>query len=126
MPQYLFNLGSEADGPAINAGSGGFAPSASEFQACQIASLRGSLVRSLRIASVGAALECEACEVVHLPPTPDGRQRRVVVGRVLGIDIADEDIKNALVDEPALRRLTRLKDGHQSTPGDSVEMNRPG
>ena len=126
MPHYLFNLGSEAHGPAINAGSGGFAPSASEFQACQIASLRGSLVWSPRISSVPAALECEVYEFVHLPPTPDGRQRRVVVGRVLGIDIADEDIKNALVDEPALRRLMRLKDRHQGTPGDSVEMNRPG
>ena len=50
----------------------------------------------------------------------------MVAGRVLGIDIADEDIKNGLVDEPALRPLTRLRDRHQSTPGDSVEMNRPG
>jgi hypothetical protein len=73
VPHYLFNLGSEADGPAINASSGGFGPAASEFQACQIASLRGSLVWSPRIASVGAALECKACEVVHLPPTPGGR-----------------------------------------------------
>ncbi|MDH4383796.1 MAG: hypothetical protein QE509_18140 [Gammaproteobacteria bacterium] len=50
----------------------------------------------------------------------------MVVGRVLGIDIADEDIKDALVDEPALRPLMRLKDRHQGTLGDSVEMNRPG
>ena len=50
----------------------------------------------------------------------------MAVGRVLGIDIADEDIKDGLVDEPALRPLTRLKDRHQGTPGDSVEMNRPG
>jgi len=110
VPQLVVSLGSEADGPAINAGSGGFAPSAIEFQACQIASLRGSLVWSPRISSVPAALECEVYEFVHLPPTPDGRQRRVVVGRVLGIDIADEDIKDGLVDEPALRPLTRLRD----------------
>jgi len=41
VPQFVVNLVSEADGPAINASSGGFGPAASEFQACQIASLRG-------------------------------------------------------------------------------------
>ena len=126
VPQFVVNLVSEADGLAMNATSGGFAPGVSEFEACQIASLPGQLVKPPRVASARAALECEVYQVVHLPPTPDGRENHVVVGRVLGIYIADEVIKDGRVDERALMPLARLGYMHYGTLGEVFEMNRPG
>jgi flavin reductase (DIM6/NTAB) family NADH-FMN oxidoreductase RutF len=114
---------SEADGLAINASSGGFAPGVSEFEACQIARLPGSLVQSPRVASARAALESEVYEVEHLPPRPDGRITWWLAACWASISPTRTSIKDGLVDERALSPLTPLRDRRQ---GDIVEINRPG
>lgn len=126
VPEFTVSLVCEADGQAMNASSKAFPPDVDEFEACGIARLPGQLVKPPRVASAKAALECRVYQSVPLPSLADGRQSMVVIGEVVGIHIADEVIRDGIVDERLLQPLTRLGYMNYGTLGTVFEMNRPG
>ncbi|MGD9602611.1 MAG: flavin reductase family protein [Gammaproteobacteria bacterium] len=125
VPEFVANVVGEQDLAAMNASSAPFPPEVDEFAACGISSVRSTLVRPPRVASARAALECRVYQVVHLPPTRDGRESHVVVGEVLGVYIADGMIVNGLVDERRLQPVTRLGYMNYGTLGNVIELLRP-
>ena len=86
----------------------------------------GERVQPPRVASAKTALEREMYALEHWPPMPDGREHHAVVGREVGIYIADKVIKDGLVGEIALRLRTRRGSRSYGTLGEIFEMNRPG
>jgi flavin reductase (DIM6/NTAB) family NADH-FMN oxidoreductase RutF len=78
------------------------------------------------VASALAALECVVHQYIDLPPASDGRQSHVVIGRIVGLYIADGLITaDGRVDEQKLRPLSRLGYMNYGTLGEIFECMRP-
>jgi len=65
-------------------------------------------VKPPRVAASPIALECKYLQTVHLPSMRNGHPNNVVIGQVVGIHIADEVIRDGIIDVRKLRPLARL------------------
>jgi flavin reductase (DIM6/NTAB) family NADH-FMN oxidoreductase RutF len=126
VPEFVANVVGEHDAVPMNASSAPLKFGVSEFEACDIAAVPSKLIRPPRVATAKAALECTVYDIVHLPIGSDGRASHVVVGKVIGIYLADDLIVDGLVDERRLHPLTRLGYMNYGTLGKVFEMKRPG
>lgn len=126
VPEFVASLVGEHDLQPMNASSAPFPADVDEFAACGIASTPSRLVRPPRVASALAALECVVHQYIDLPPASDGRQSHVVIGRIVGLYIADGLITaDGRVDEQKLRPLSRLGYMNYGTLGEIFECMRP-
>lgn len=126
VPEFVASLVGEHDLQPMNASSAPYPPEVDEFAACDIASAASHLVRPPRVASALAALECVVHQCIDLPPAADGRQSHVVIGRIVGLYIADGLITaDGRVDERQLRPLSRLGYMNYGTLGEIFECVRP-
>lgn len=125
VPEFVANMVGEHDAAPMNASSAPLTYGVTEFAACGIASVPSRLVRPPRVATAKAALECQVYDVVHLPLASDGRASHVVIGKVVGIYIADEVIVDGQIDEQRMHPLTRLGYMNYGTLGSIFEMKRP-
>lgn len=83
-------------------------------------------VRPPRVAAARAALECVVHETGDLPSGHDGRTSHYVIGRVVGIHIDDNVIRDGLVDETLIRQVSRLGYFNYNEVKDVFVMKRPG
>jgi len=80
----------------------------SEFEYAGLTPMPSVLVKPPRVAESPVHLECEMTQVIALPHDEGKPQNFVVMGKVLGISIADWAIVDGLVDTGKLRPLARL------------------
>jgi flavin reductase (DIM6/NTAB) family NADH-FMN oxidoreductase RutF len=125
IPEFVANIVGEHDIRRMNATSAALPYGENEFAACGIESVASQQVRPPRVASALAALECRVFDIVHLPIGADGRASHVVVGKVIGIYIADQVIVDGRVDERLLKPVARLGYMNYGTLGEVFELLRP-
>ena len=78
-----------------------------------------------RVAQSPVQLECVLSQLVELEaPAPD-RPNRMVIGRVVGIHIADRVFVNGLVDIARLDPITRLGYDQYARVREAFTMTRP-
>ena len=83
-------------------------PEVSEFEYAGLTPEPSTLVAPPRVAESPVHLECETTQTIPLEHDEDKPQSFVVMGKVLGISIADWAITDGLVDITKLRPLARL------------------
>ena len=71
-------------------------------------------------------LECEFFQEIELPCTLENSINRTVIGKVLGVHIRDEVLKDGLVDLDRVRPLARLGYQEYTAVERVFNMPRPG
>lgn len=66
------------------------------------------MVKPPRVAESPIHLECRVHDIVDLPCTEPGSRNTMVIGRAVGIHIADWALKDGLVDIPKIKPVARL------------------
>jgi flavin reductase (DIM6/NTAB) family NADH-FMN oxidoreductase RutF len=100
-----------------------------EFPIGDLIAASSRLVKPPRVKQSPAAFECKHWKTIELPPAEPGGKSTysVVFGRVVGVHIDDEFIKDGIVDTGAMRPIARLgyMDYAVVTPESVFTINRP-
>ncbi len=92
----------------MNTTSAEVAPEIDEFKLAGIETAPSQLVKPPRVAGAPIHLECTYLQTVTLPPTSRGHGNAICVGRVIGIHIKDEFLKDGFIDVLKIRPVARL------------------
>ncbi len=104
--QFVVNLVSEAMTKSMVVTAIDFDPTVSEVGEAELATLPSTRIAPPRIAESPVAFECETYQTVELP-----HDRHLVIGRILLMHIAEEDMENVerlYVDTPKLDLVGRM------------------
>ena len=124
--EFVVNLATSELREAVNATSATVAHAINEFDLAGLAAAPSTLVRPPRVARSPISLECVVTDIRHLPvDTPDGIGR-MVMGRVLGIHIAEGVLIDGRVSTARVRPLSRLGYREYAVINETFEMERPG
>mgnify|MGYP006281729855 FL=1 len=97
-----------------------------EFEVAGLAKAASAEVAPPRVAESPAHLECRLVRVVELATTdPVAAPNRLVIGRVVGVHIADAVLVDGRVDVTKLKPLARLGYMDYAPVRDVFEMKRP-
>lgn len=114
---------------AMNMSSAPVAPGVDEFVLAGLAPAPSLLIKPPRVAAAPAAFECRLWKTLSLP-APAGRPDAaytLVIGEVVAVYVADEFVRNGVVDTAAMRPVARLgyMDYAVVGPEAMFTMNRP-
>ena len=112
----------------MNTSSAAVAPGVDEFPLSGLTAAPSRLVRPPRVKESPVSFECKYWKTVELPDADgNGADHFVVFGRVVGIYIDDQFVKNGLVDTAAMRPIARLgyMDYGVLTPETVFTIHRP-
>ena len=123
--EFVANLATWELRAAVNLSSKRVARTVSEFALTGLEPVASTLVRPPRVGASPIALECRVIAVHELPDEGSGEINRMVIGRVLGIHIADHLLVNGHVSIPKLRPIARLGYREYAVVESVFEMVRP-
>ncbi|NNM74158.1 flavin reductase family protein [Enterovirga aerilata] len=106
--EFVVNVCTWALREAMNATCAPFGDGVDEFAAVGIETAPSRLVAPPRVRMSPIALECVLDQTVKLPDTRNGGTNTIFVGRVVGIEIADDVISDGRVDIERVQPIGRL------------------
>jgi flavin reductase (DIM6/NTAB) family NADH-FMN oxidoreductase RutF len=111
---------------AMNLTSGPHAHEVNELELAGLTAEASQLVKPPRVREAPIHLECEFFQEIVLPCTLENSINSTIIGKVLGVHIRDEVLKDGLIDLDRIKPLARL--GYQEyTAVDNIfKMSRPG
>ncbi|MEE8307208.1 MAG: flavin reductase family protein [Gammaproteobacteria bacterium] len=83
-------------------------PNADEFELTGLTPIPSTLVKPPRVKESPVHLECRHVQTVRLPHEDANNANHIVIGKVVGIHIADSVIVDGIVDEMRLEPMARL------------------
>lgn len=98
---------------------------ADEFELAGLAKAPCRLISPPRVAASPACLECRLYRIIPLPDDDGKAEDNMVIGRVIGIHIADRYIADGRVDTVAMRLIARLGYSEYATVAEAWRMRRP-
>jgi len=124
--EFVINMVPLALKDVMNTTTAPFDHGVSELEMAGLTAEPSALVKPPRVAEAPIHLECEFYQEIELPCTLDNSINRTILGKVLGVHIRDEVLKDGLIDLDLIKPLARL--GYQEyTAVDNVfKMTRPG
>jgi flavin reductase (DIM6/NTAB) family NADH-FMN oxidoreductase RutF len=123
--EFVANLATWELRDAVNLTSRRVPRTVDEFALAGLQPSPSTLVRPPRVAATPIALECRVVAVHELPDEGTGEINRMVIGRVLGIHIADHLLVDGHVSIPRLRPIARLGYREYAVVESVFEMVRP-
>ena len=106
--EFVTNMATEAMAQEMNLTSAYVGPEVDEFDLAGLKTLPALLVKPPRVAASPIHMECRYWKTVELPGSETGGRAALVIGSVLGIHIADEVLKDGLIDLGKIRPIGRL------------------
>lgn len=97
-----------------------------EFEFAGLEKAQCHLIKSPRVAASPASLECVLFQVIGLPSSSGAIRDHLVIGKVVGIHIADKFIENGRVNSAAMKPVLRMGYSEYATVESSWRMRRPG
>ena len=124
--EFVCNMATWVLRQPMNESSGPHAAEVNEFEAAELETESSELVKPPRVKAAPIHMECLHFKTVELPcDTPEGRNA-ICIGRVIGIHIHDDYLKDGMVDIATIKPIARLG-YHDYTAVETVfEMVRPG
>lgn len=122
--EFVVNLATWDLREAVNASSAEVGRGVDEFELARLTPAPCRLVRPPRVAESPISLECRVADIYELPN--EGEIARMVMGRVLGIHIADAAVVDGRVSAARLQPIARLGYREYSGLGEIFKMTRPG
>ena len=123
--EFVANLATWELREAVNLSSKRVRRAIDEFALTGLEAAPSTLVRPPRVAASPIALECRVISVHELPNEGTGEINRMVIGRVLGIHIAEHLLVDGMVSIPRLRPIARLGYREYAVVESVFEMIRP-
>jgi flavin reductase (DIM6/NTAB) family NADH-FMN oxidoreductase RutF len=124
--EFVVNLATWDLRHAVNESSATVARSVDEFKLAGLTPAPSRMVRPPRVAESPICLECVVTDIYELPSDDSGDIGRMVMGRVLGMHIAEEAIAEGRVSSAKLRPIARLGYREYSVVDEIFKMTRPG
>jgi flavin reductase (DIM6/NTAB) family NADH-FMN oxidoreductase RutF len=123
--EFVVNMVPLALKEAMNVTSGPQPHEVDELALAGLGTEPSELVAPPRVAEAPIHLECEFFQEIELPCTLENSINRSIIGKVIGIHIRDEVLKDGLIDLNRIQPLARL--GYQEyTAVDNIfKMTRP-
>jgi flavin reductase (DIM6/NTAB) family NADH-FMN oxidoreductase RutF len=124
--EFVVNMVPLAIKDAMNVTSGPHDHDVNELELAGLTAEPAQLVKPPRVVEAPIHLECEFFQEIVLPCTLENSINSTIIGKVLGVHIRDEVLKDGLIDLERIKPLARL--GYQEyTAVDNVfKMTRPG
>jgi flavin reductase (DIM6/NTAB) family NADH-FMN oxidoreductase RutF len=123
--EFVVNLATWDLREAMNASSIAAPHGLDEFAHAGLAKAPSDIVRPPRVAESPVHLECVLSQVVELEAPARDRPNRLVVGRVVGIHVADRVIDDGLVWIERLDPIARLGYDQYARVREAFAMTRP-
>jgi flavin reductase (DIM6/NTAB) family NADH-FMN oxidoreductase RutF len=121
--EFVVNLATYDLRQSVNASSAEVGRAVDEFELAGLTAVPSRLVRAPRVAESPVNLECRVTEIRELPC--EGEIGRMVMGRVLGMHIADSAIVDGRVLAARLKPIARLGYREYASLGEIFKMTRP-
>ena len=96
-----------------------------EFEIAGLAKAPCRLVKPPRVAASPVALECRLFQIVALPDDHGNANDWLVIGRVVGIHIDENFIRDGRLDTAAMKPIARLGYSEYATIDETWRMRRP-
>ncbi|MGH6933899.1 MAG: flavin reductase family protein [Dongiaceae bacterium] len=123
--EFVVNLVTHELRDRMNATSTTLPAEVDEFAYAGLTPAPSRLVRPPRVAESPVHLECLYHQTVELPASPEGETNSIVIGRVVGIHIRDDLIRDGRVDIVAARPIARLGYSEYTTVDNKFRMLFP-
>lgn len=123
--EYAVNLATFDLREQMNASSAHLPAHFDEFEHARVRKAACRLIRAPRVSESPVCFECRLSQIIDLPNEQGRVDNRLVVGRVVGIHIDDEYIRNGRVDTAAMHPIARLGYSDYATVDSSWSMRRP-
>jgi flavin reductase (DIM6/NTAB) family NADH-FMN oxidoreductase RutF len=123
--EFVVNLATWDLREAMNASSIAAPPGYDEFAHAGLTKAPAIVVRPPRVAESPVQLECVLSQLVELEAPSPEKPNRLVIGRVVGIHIADSVIENGIVAIARLDAIARLGYDQYARVRDLFTMTRP-
>lgn len=123
--EFVFNLATYKLREQMNRTSAPVPPEVDELSLAGLTPVPSRLVKPPRVAESPIHLECVYHQTIELPSNDPEERNAIGIGRVVGLHIADEVIRNGRVDLSLVRPIARLG-YHDFTVVETIfEMRRP-
>ncbi len=123
--EFVYNL-CDADLIAqMNASSEHVARSIDEMAATGLEAIAAEKVAPPRVKAAKVHLECKHIQTVRLPDGKNGSPNNIVIGRVVGIHIADDILTDGVIDYAKLKPLARLGYLEYAIVEETFTLTRP-
>jgi flavin reductase (DIM6/NTAB) family NADH-FMN oxidoreductase RutF len=110
----------------MNATSATVSREVDEFMLAGLTTAPSTLVKPPRVAESPCALECKLVKIVNLgDEDPTLADRQIVIGKVVGIHIDEQFIKDGILDTAAMKPIARCGYRNYAVVLDQFEMIRP-
>jgi len=123
--EFVVNLATWDLRDAVNESSRMAGRGVDEFELAGVTHAACLLVRPPRVAQSPISLECRVTQILELPAGGPGGIGRMVMGRVLGIHIADDVLAGGRVAIGRLKPLSRLGYAEYAITDATFQMTRP-
>lgn len=124
--EFAVNLVSYELREVMNTTSAEVPAHVSEFELAGITPAPCRLIKAPRVAESPATLECRHFQTVALPDDNGRANDFLVIGRVVGIHIADAFIEEGRVNTAKMQLVARLGYSEYTTAAPAWRMRRPG
>lgn len=123
--EFVFNMCTYDLRDQMNATSAHVPSNVDEMAEAGLEAAPCNLVKPPRVKASPIALECTYLQTVKLPPAGNGRPNNVVIGQVVGIHVADDVIRDGLIDIHKVNPLARLGYLDYGTIDNVFALERP-
>ncbi len=123
--EFAVNLVSHDLREAMNATSGSVAAHVDEFSLAGLSKVPCEFIGVPRVGESPVTLECRHFQTVDLPDDEGRVDDFLVIGRVLGVHIADQFVADGRVNTAAMQLISRLGYSEYATISDAWRMRRP-
>jgi flavin reductase (DIM6/NTAB) family NADH-FMN oxidoreductase RutF len=96
-----------------------------EFELAKLDRAPCRFIKAPRVADSPVCLECRLFQIIPLPDDTGTAENHMVIGRVLGVHIADRFVKEGRVDTVAMRPIARLGYSEYITVSEAWRLRRP-
>ncbi len=116
--EFVVNIANQALLGPLHASSAEYPPGQSEVEALGLETCASATVKTPRLAAAPAALECRLHSTIELGQEGE----RIVIGRVLMFQVADNLLRDGKVDTRELNPIARLAGPNYATLGEIITM----
>lgn len=111
---------------AMNETSAPATPAVDEFTLGGLTAVASEKISAPRIAESPVNMECVLTQIIELECDTPGSRNVMVIGKVVGLHIAESVLTDGMVDMDKLRPISRLGYLDYATLGERFTMTRPG
>jgi len=123
--EFVVNLATWTLREAVNASSIAAPHGYDEFAHAGLGKSKSEVVKPPRVAESPVHLECVLSQIVELESPAPERPNRMIIGRIVGIHIADRVMENGIVDIARLDPIARLGYDQFTRIREVFSMTRP-